>query len=336
MWAREMTLESTADFSLAIMNRLSISVLIALVLCSQVGGQDQDFRFVRKFLPALREKLVYNASEYNLIEQKNKPKIDFLPNGTRPQSPEAGKVRIVPNGQIVGGYRAARGQFPWQVFIVMDKVSSCGGSLISPQWILTAAHCVQGFSTFEITLGSAKRNIAETGRINVVTTHKIIHKLYNDSNLQNDIALLRLINPVNITGPFINTIRLPRVADGSRTFVNTNAVVSGWGKTSDAGTTTVQLNFVTLPIISNTNCSATYTSEYIKSTMMCASGANNKGICSGDSGGALVYKEADGQWTQIGIVSFSAFSCHGYPQGFTRVSSFMGWISNNTGIKFRN
>lgn len=57
----------------------------------------------------------------------------------------AGEVRIVPNGQIIGGYRAARGQFPWQVFITMDQSSSCGGSLINPQWVLTAAHCVLGY-----------------------------------------------------------------------------------------------------------------------------------------------------------------------------------------------
>ncbi|XP_059481753.1 brachyurin-like isoform X2 [Neocloeon triangulifer] len=319
----------------SIMVHLSISLVVALVLCQQVVGQEQKITFVNKILPVLKEKLVYNETEFKLLEQKNKPKIDFFPNGTRPQSAGAGMVRILPTGQIVGGFRAARGQFPWQVYIVMDKSSSCGGSLISPQWILTAAHCVLGFSDFEITLGSAKRNIVEAGRINVVTKHKFIHHGYNDQNLQNDIALLRLNSPINITGPFINTIRLPKVSDGSRTFVNTNGVVSGWGKTSDAGTVTVQLNYVTIPVISNVNCSAVYGAEYIKPTMMCVSGANNKGICSGDSGGPLVVKESDGQWSQIGIVSFSAYSCHNYPQGFTRVTSFMGWISNHTGIQFR-
>jgi Trypsin len=108
------------------------------------------------------------------------------------------------------------------------------------------------FSEFLVTLGSAKRNIVETGRVQVITRTKVVHGKYNENNLEHDIALLKLPTPINISGkldtaknskkiellfragPFINTIRMPRVYDATQTFVNANAVVSGWGKTSDS------------------------------------------------------------------------------------------------------
>jgi len=56
----------------------------------------------------------------------------------------------------------------------------------------------------------------------------------------------------------------------------------------------------------------------------------------GDSGGPLMFKESDGKFTQVGIVSFGASeSCTDYPSGYTRVTSFLGWISEKTGLKIR-
>jgi secreted trypsin-like serine protease len=118
------------------------------------------------------------------------------------------------------------------------------------------------------------------------------------------------------------------------------------------GTTSDVLNFIKDKlVISNDECSKNYGN--IDKSIMCIEGRNNQSICGascefnkhtpvdnfyvteqGDGGGPLIYKESDGKWTQIGIVSFGhKESCIGFPQGFTRVTYYLGWISTKTGLK---
>lgn len=112
------------------------------------------------------------------------------------------------------------------------------------------------------------------------------------------------------------------------------------------------LREVTVPVISNTQCSNYYGSTVITSKVMCTTGMLSRGPCNaslkkfqnqnfkkiisniiitqGDNGGPLIFRESNGRWKQIGIVSFvSSQGCQsGYPYGYTRLSSYSTWVQN--------
>lgn len=96
----------------------------------------------------------------------------------------------------MNGALAVRAQFPYQAAVLIDGASLCGGSLISTTAVLTAAHCVQGAS-FEVYLGALDLSLSdEDGRISVKTTNKVRHPEFNPNNLNNDIAILKLKEPI--------------------------------------------------------------------------------------------------------------------------------------------
>jgi len=160
----------------------------------------------------------------------------------------------ITTGRITNGINAATGQFPWQAIINGSNgtiVEQCGGSIISNQWILTAAHCVAGFNTFQVGLGSIYLNAQS---LTITTTTYIIHPNYNANTLNHDIALIRL--PVTLTfdcniyiygfliiafvnsfliqiSATIRSIRLPTLTQSITTFVNAITTVSGFGRTVD-------------------------------------------------------------------------------------------------------
>ncbi|KAJ8889049.1 hypothetical protein PR048_008543 [Dryococelus australis] len=98
-----------------------------------------------------------------------------------------------------------------------------------------------------------------------------------------------------------------------------------------------ELRFITQPVMSNFLCNLLFFGA-VASTHVCTSGEGGRNTCSGDSGGPLVIEEADGERTQIGVVSFGlALSCQiGWPAAYTRVSSYMDWVSQVTGIPIRD
>lgn len=99
---------------------------------------------------------------------------------------------------------------------------------------------------------------------------------------------------------------------------------------------TTTLNHVQLQIMTNKDCSSRYGRDLVSKNMICAVGANNPedNVCTGDSGGPLVIEKDAGVYVQVGVVSFSPARCNsGWPSGFTRISSYIDWIRENTDIK---
>merc|ERR1711962_883947 len=211
-------------------------------------------------------------------------------------------------GRIVGGHEAEEHEWPWQVALFIDDAWFCGGSLINENYVLTAAHCVDGASYFDIMAGAHNvRAASEPNRVEITS--------FND---------------------YIAPSCLPMAGD---TADEAELVtVTGWGKPSDsAGGISPVLRMVSdLPCISNKECNDFY--GIVGDGIVCIDTTGGKGSCNGDSGGPLVMKagmKAAGQaWNQVGIVSFcSSAGCEvGYPAGFTRTEYYLDWIKSETGM----
>lgn len=226
--------------------------------------------------------------------------------------------------RIVGGDDAEVASAPWQVMLYKRSPQEllCGASLISDQWILTAAHCIlyppwnKNFTTEDILVRLGKHNRAkfERGIEKIVAIDEIIvHPKYNwKVNLNRDIALLHMRRPVTFTDE-IHPVCLPskKVAK----FLMTEGFkgrVTGWGNLKETWTSTRNLPTVLqqihLPIVDQDICRSS-TSIKITDNMFCAGykpeDFKRGDACEGDSGGPFVMKFPDeNRWYQMGIVSW--------------------------------
>ncbi|KAJ9584010.1 hypothetical protein L9F63_021639 [Diploptera punctata] len=260
-----------------------------------------------------------------------------------PEVPIMAHVReaFVPGqSRIVGGSEASRHQFPYQVGIFIntaDGTGFCGGSLLSDEWVLTAAHCAEPGNSFTVILAAHAIRENEDAQIQLTVTEKYVHPNYDSSRISNDVALLKLPTKVQLSDK-VQTIRLPSRSQANQAFENAAATVSGWGRDSDnSNAISPILRFVQVPVITNTLCNLMFFGS-IQSSNICTSGTGGKGTCNGDSGGPLVVVDSDGQVTQVGIVSFGiALGCEvGWPAAYARVTSYLDWISSTSGIAIRN
>ncbi|XP_059478407.1 transmembrane protease serine 9-like [Neocloeon triangulifer] len=318
-------------------NMLKFTVSLVLIIISfWVKGDDAigNLQSLFKEWPVVK---VSKQEVQNYIKNKNnRPKLDSIPIGNIAQPSSAGVSNVKIKDQIIGGQNAAQKQFPWQAQVSIDSSYLCGGSLISATYVVTAGHCVSGFSTWVVNVGGISRSSnTETGEQMATAAKGFTHPNFNSGTLANDIAFLQFSSPFTLDD-FVNVIRLPKTSDATNTFVGTNITVSGYGKTSNTAAPSNVLKFVSLLTISNAQCMKKYGSRYVLSTTICTAAYPDKSTCSGDSGGPMVYKEADGKFTLLGVVSYgSSSSCNQNPSGFTRVPSYVGYISNVTNIQIR-
>ncbi|KAI9558942.1 chymotrypsin-like protein [Daphnia sinensis] len=241
-----------------------------------------------------------------------------------------GQVKYPQSERIVGGEEAIPHEFPWQVALVVDNSWFCGATIIASDWILTAAHCTDGGSSFEVILGAHNKNIVEPTQVRIMATEYTMHPRWNSARLQNDVALIRLPTPVSFTAEIAPICLVPNTEEDH---VGDMLLASGWGLDSDtATTTTANLRKVQAPGISVADCQAVYGNS-VQDSVLCIDTTGGHGTCNGDSGGPLSYIN-NGVYNQVGLVSFgSASGCElGYPTGFSRISSFIDWIVSVTGI----
>ncbi|XP_049792437.1 brachyurin-like [Schistocerca nitens] len=237
--------------------------------------------------------------------------------------------------RITNGEVATLGQFPYQVGLIITVAQGqafCGGSLISDTWVLTAGHCAEPGTVFEVHLGAYYIREDEAQQVVVTSTEKIVHELYILTF--NDIALVQLPSAVTFN-EYVQPVNLPSSSELNNKFVGAETTVSGWGLESDSSEQISEvLRYAVAPVISHLTCNLRYFFLIDDDMHICTSGDNGVSTCNGDSGGPLVIYEADGSPTQIGIVSFGiSLGCEiGWPPVFTRVTNYMEWISQNTGI----
>lgn len=196
--------------------------------------------------------------------------------------------------KIIGGEPAADGQFPWMVALASADDPSfnyCGGQLIEPDVVLTAAHCTESSNAADVLIRHGDTDITRTDVYEVADIY--VPDSFNRSTLQNDWSLIKLDSP--ISGAETVSLATADTKDWG------TVTVAGWG-TTEFGGGSRDLLHVDVPYITDADCTGAYGSGFDASTMLCAGDLENGGIdaCQGDSGGPLV--SADG--TLVGIVSW--------------------------------
>ncbi|XP_001944076.1 proclotting enzyme isoform X1 [Acyrthosiphon pisum] len=247
----------------------------------------------------------------------------------------------VPKFRVVGGDEALPGRWPWMAAIFLHGPRRtefwCGGSLIGPRHILTAAHCTRDnrqmpFNARQFTVRLGDVDLRRDDEPSSPETYYVVevrgHNKFSRVGFYNDIAILVLDRPVK-RSKYTIPLCLPPKSSKSDTFVGQSPTVVGWGTTYYGGKESTVQRQVDLPVWNNNDCDRTYF-QPINEDFICAGlKEGGKDACQGDSGGPLMLKK-DGRWIQIGIVSFGN-KCGepGYPGVYTRVTRYLDWINDN-------
>uniref|UniRef100_A0A665V929 Suppressor of tumorigenicity 14 protein homolog n=1 Tax=Echeneis naucrates TaxID=173247 RepID=A0A665V929_ECHNA len=276
----------------------------------------------------------------NQCISKSNPECDGTPDcedGSDEENCDCGRS-MFKTSRIVGGQDAEEGEFPWQVSLhVKDYGHVCGASIISPRWLVTAAHCVQDDAktrysqpgTWQAYLGLhvqrkygghvVKRNLKQI----------IPHPNYNEYTFDNDIALMELDSPVTYSD-YIRPICLPAPQHDFPT--GSTVWITGWGATREGGFAAPVLQKAQVRIINHTVCDDLMGGQ-ITSRMLCA-GVLKGGVdaCQGDSGGPLS-SPSDSRMFLAGVVSWGdGCARRNKPGIYTTVTKFRGWIKEKTGV----
>ncbi|XP_045770710.1 transmembrane protease serine 9-like [Maniola jurtina] len=249
-------------------------------------------------------------------------------------------------GRIVSGWEARPGQHPHQVSLrmitLLGSVSSCGGSVVAREWVITSAHCTATRITIVVRAGVTSLTRPE---FIVESTLYYNYPTYDSSRpgvvQPDDIALVKLPTKLDYSRN-LQPIRIQSSADAHRNYEDLVVYASGFGRTWTNGATTEVLRWTYLRAVSNPTCAQLFGSSIITANTLCARYYNvtSQSVCQGDSGGPLVHVDARGVPILVGVSSFVAgdpFGCHsGLPSGFARPGPFHSWYKEVTEIDFEN
>ncbi|XP_001353251.4 trypsin [Drosophila pseudoobscura] len=219
--------------------------------------------------------------------------------------------------RIVGGVEIPIQMTPWLASLSVQGNHSCGSALITPRWLVTAAHCVPYPERYSVRAGSS--SVREGGQQRAVAKI-LVHPGFNPRTLVHDIALLQTREPFKLGGN-VQLIKLP--LPGLSALPKT-LLVAGWGTVhAKANATETRLRGTLVQTIDQRRCRRLYGvwRRPITDNMLCAAAAG-RDHCYGDSGSPLVH-----QGSSYGIVSF-AYGCADprFPGVYTRLANYVSWI----------
>ncbi|EED92601.1 predicted protein [Thalassiosira pseudonana CCMP1335] len=233
--------------------------------------------------------------------------------------------------RIIGGSEAPTTRYSYTVALTQGGSNFfCGGTLIAPDVVLTAAHCMGG--SYNVAIG--RHDLTSNGGEEIAMSKEIKHPNYNTGTDENDFALVILSKPTTLDIPFVKLN-----SDESFPSAGTMSRSMGWGdmaQSDDKTEISDVLMEVDVPVITNDECSqasgtdGSYTdsyANYIYPSMLCTF-ESGKDACQGDSGGPLIVPGAsDGEDVQVGVVSWGiGCATKVFPGVFSRVSHVYDWI----------
>jgi len=232
-------------------------------------------------------------------------------------------------GRIIGGTQATPHEFPMIVSLKYMGSHRCGGGIITPSHILTAAHCVDGISAsgLEVWAGAHNQAIQEPDTQRIPAENFIMHPAWNPNTIDGDVAIITLSRPI-AEHDKVGTIRIP--AQGHEP---SGAVKNiGWGLTSNGGSVSNVLMKVDIALKTRQECQSIY--QFINPItmgMVCAGGTTNAGSCNGDSGSPLLCGPETSRYV-CGVVSWGIGGQCGapqYPSVFANPAHYSNWIVQN-------
>lgn len=258
---------------------------------------------------------------------------------------QCGQKPLRPRFKIIGGHFINIENQPWFAAIYRKQRGGsatylCGGSLISPCWVVSATHCFINYRKREedyiVYLGRSNLNSGTPGEVKFDVEQLIFHEDYNADSLahHNDIALLKIKTSTGQCAQpsrTIQTICLPPVRGDDR--FGTSCEIAGFGKENSSDYfSPKELKMAVVKLVPHTVCQQPhYYGSEVTTKMLCAADPQwETDSCQGDSGGPLICPIQD-RWTLTGIVSWGrGCAMKNKPGVYTRVSRFLSWIRHHT------
>ncbi|CAG7827421.1 unnamed protein product [Allacma fusca] len=243
--------------------------------------------------------------------------------------------------RIVNGTEAGVNEFPWRCALETNNGVICGSTLISENYVLTAAHCCADFNvkTDKVMINCGEHNLttsSEAPNVRIQVSQQVTHSGYdsNSYNQDNDVCLLRLSKPMPMSKA-ISPVCLPFNNCGNQCKDNNTAVTaSGWGVSKYGNNEPMYaLQKLEMPCMSSERCNQYYPG-YITKNMVCTY-LENHDTCQGDSGGGIDAKDADGNSCIVGVVSWGVgCAAKNSPGVYANVQNYLPWIKQTTGETF--
>ncbi|XP_028642638.1 transmembrane protease serine 11C isoform X2 [Grammomys surdaster] len=273
----------------------------------------------------------WNSVE-TILYQKLKSQTGLLIDFSSFKFSGCGRRTIIHGGyKVAGGQDAEDGEWPWQASLQQNSVHRCGATLISNNWLVTAAHCFIGTANpkaWKVSFGL----LLSKPQAQRAVKNIIIHENYSYPVHDNDIAVVRLSSPVL----YKSNIRRACLPEATQKFPpNSDVVVTGWGTLKSDGDSPNILQKGNVKIIDSKTCNSGKAYDgMITPGMLCAGFLEGRvDACQGDSGGPLVNEDSKGIWFLAGIVSWGdECALPNKPGVYTRVTHYRDWIASKTGL----
>ncbi|XP_070799282.1 coagulation factor X [Pituophis catenifer annectens] len=230
------------------------------------------------------------------------------------------------NVRVVNGTDCKPGECPWQALLINDNEEGfCGGTILSPMYVLTAAHCINQTKSIKVVVGEVDISRKRTGRL--LAVDKIyVHQKFVLATYDYDIAIIQLKTPIRFSENVIPAC-LPTADFANQVLMKQDlGIVSGFGRTQERGRTSNTLKVVKLPYVDRHVCKLS-SNFPITENMFCA-GYHTlaQDACQGDSGGPHITAYRDTHFV-TGIISWGEGCAQKGKYGvYTKVSKFIPWI----------
>lgn len=217
--------------------------------------------------------------------------------------------------QIVGGGKVSIAQYPYTVYLATpDGFQFCGGAIVAPTKIVTAAHCVHDLAPARLRVVAGRDDKLDVRHGTATTvSHIWVHPSFTGVRNGADIAVLTVTKRLRY-----RAVRLAGSSDAHLYQAGTSSTILGWGRTAEGGQTSRYLLGATVPVVTDAACGLAY-ANYVRAAMVCA-GYPQGGVdsCQGDSGGPMLVGDV-----LVGIASWGEGCARPAKYGiYTRVASY--------------